>query len=63
MSLLSWWKRPKLDPVKLDPQTETETRELKGELAQQVMTFERRRSRVHEIAVQAVQSMREGNGR
>lgn len=63
MSLLSWWHRSKGPSVELDPKTENEKRALKGELAQRVMTFERRRNRVHQIAVQAVQSMREGNGR
>jgi len=63
MSLFSWWSRPKHEPVGLDPQTENEKRELKGDLAQRVMTFERRRNRVHNIAVQAVQSMREEHGR
>lgn len=60
MSLFSWWNRSKGPSVKLDPGAETEKRELKGELAQQVVTFERRRNTVHKIAEQAVQSMREG---
>ena len=62
MSLSSWLSRkPKIDhQIK---QIEQEHRELRAELAQAAVTFERRRHRVQEIAEQAIRSMREGQGR
>lgn len=60
MSLLSWWKLP---PLTARHQKTTpiiaEKRELQKELAQTVVTFERRNYNVKKIAEQALQSMRE----
>jgi len=62
MSLSSWLSRkPKADHQA--KQIEQEHRELRAELAQATVTFERRRHRVQEIAEQAIKSMREGQGR
>ncbi|MDR9774458.1 hypothetical protein RJJ65_17660 [Rhizobium hidalgonense] len=62
MSLSSWLsRRPKRDhEIKV---LEQEKRELLQELAHASVTFERRRYRVHEIAEQAIKSMREGQSR
>jgi hypothetical protein len=61
MTLPAWLSRkPKDDQIK---QIEQEHRELRAELAQAAVTFERRRHRVQEIAEQAIKSMREGQGR
>lgn len=60
MRLPTWLRREK-EPVTLDPHKEAEKKELQAELAQVVMTFERRRSRVETVAEAAVRSMREGH--
>lgn len=60
MKTLSWLFPAKEPPVSLDPHREAEKKELQAELAQAVVTFGRRRSRVQDIAEAAVISMREG---
>lgn len=64
MSMLTWWKKshPKNDAPLSGP-IEAEKRERQAELAQVVVTFERRRHSVQKIAEQALQSMREGHRR
>lgn len=59
MRLLSWWQLPKVT-VKPDPEIEKEKRDRRAELAQAVVTFERRRDRVQRIAEEAVISMQRG---
>lgn len=62
MNLLNWLRHPRR-PIEADQDLDREKLSLQQELAQHVVTFDRRRYRVHEIAVQAVKSMREGQGR
>lgn len=59
MRLLSWWRMPKRS-VKPDPDFEKEQQQRKADLAQAVVTFERRRDRVQRIAEEAVSSMQRG---
>jgi hypothetical protein len=61
MKMPSWLLPRTNKTVSLDPGKEAEKRELKAELAQVVMTFGRRRTRVQDIAEAAVTSMREGH--
>lgn len=61
MRLPSWLKPSETPAVVLDPDREAEKKELQAELAQVVVTFGRRRSRVQSIAEAAVSSMRDGN--
>lgn len=60
MRLLSWLRTPK-DRIaeSRDAPVEGEKKALRAELAQTVVTFERKRYRVHQIAEQALQRMRE----
>lgn len=60
MSLLSWLRTPKdrTEQSKTLP-VEGEKTALRAELAQRVVTFERKRFRVHQIAEQALQRMRD----
>jgi len=60
MNLLSWLN-PHKEPVASSPPQVEEKKALQAELAQTVMTFERRRHSVQKIAEQALQSMREGH--
>jgi len=60
MSMLSWWKKTHRDDAPLSTPIIAEKRELQRELAQTVVTFERRNYKVKEIAEQALQSMRDG---
>jgi len=60
MNLLSWLI-PHKGPIESSPPQIEEKKALQAELAQTVMTFERRRHNVQKIAEQALQSMREGH--
>ncbi|KQS79022.1 hypothetical protein ASG25_10560 [Rhizobium sp. Leaf384] len=57
----AWWRRPEGRTRSPAPVIENEKRERQAELAQAVVTFERRRLSVHETAKQALQSMREND--
>jgi hypothetical protein len=60
MSLLSWLRTPKDRTAESkDEPVEGEKKALRAELAQTVVTFERKRFRVHQIAAQALQRMRD----
>jgi len=63
MSLISWLKPSKRSvPTFAPPSVEKEeNKALKAELAQEVVTFERRRHTVQQIAEQALQRMKEGH--
>lgn len=64
MSMFAWWKKAQnRDASPLSGPIEAEKRERQAELAQVVVTFERRRHNVQKIAEQALQSMREGHRR
>lgn len=60
MSSFAWWKKSEDRVLPVDTAIQDEKREMLKELAQVVVTFERRRDRVHKTATQALQSMREG---
>ncbi|CUX23017.1 MULTISPECIES: hypothetical protein [Agrobacterium] len=62
MRLLSWWRLPKVQTLP-DPEIEKEKRDRKADLAQAVVTFERRRDRVQRIAEETVVSMQKGSRR
>ena len=57
MRLLSWWRLPKVQTLP-DPEMEKEKRDRKADLAQAVVTFERRRDRVQRIAEEVVVNMK-----
>lgn len=61
MSLMSWLMPRRSVPIVPRHPAEEEKRALKAELAQEVMTFERRRHNVQQIAEQALQRMKEGH--
>jgi len=62
MNFLAWWRSSR-PAVKPNPHQEDEKRHLKAQLAHTVMTFERDRYTVDNIAKRAVQSMRQGEQR
>jgi hypothetical protein len=64
MILPEWLRRSHHKrPMEADPDLEMEKLSLQRELAQKVVTFDRRRDRVHKLAVVTLHSMREGNKR
>lgn len=63
MSLLSWMNRSKPQPTLSQTEKADERQALKAELAQQVVTFERRAHTVTRIAEDAIRSMQRGDGK
>jgi len=64
MSIFARWKKSsERDITPLTAPVEAEKRELQAELAQAVITFERRNHSAKRIADLALQSMREGQSR
>ncbi|MBB4574370.1 hypothetical protein [Rhizobium lentis] len=64
MMLLNWFRRPRGKwSLWVDPDVEEEKRTLQAELAQTVVTFERRRNGVHELATVTLNSMKKGKKR
>ncbi|MBB2705981.1 MULTISPECIES: hypothetical protein [Rhizobium] len=64
MKLPTWIKRPRQAlSGNIDPAIEREKLDLQQELAQTIITFGRRRDRVHQLAVVTLNGMREGKKR
>ncbi|MBX5112669.1 hypothetical protein [Rhizobium lentis] len=65
MMLLNWLRRPRTTrwSLGIDPDVEREKRALQAELAQTVVTFERRRNGVHELATVTLNTMKKGKKR
>lgn len=64
MMLLKWFRRPRARwSLWVDPDVEEEKRALQAELAQTVVTFERRRKGVHEVATVTLDIMKKGKKR
>ncbi|OWV67954.1 hypothetical protein ATY76_13605 [Rhizobium sp. R339] len=64
MKLPTWIKRPQQAPSgNVNPEIEREKLDLQQELAQTVITFGRRRDRVHQMAVATLNGMKEGKKR
>ncbi|ARO22965.1 MULTISPECIES: hypothetical protein [Rhizobium] len=64
MMLLKWFRRPRTRwSLGGDPDVEEEKRVLQAKLAQTVVTFERRRHGVHELATVTLKTMKKGKKR
>ncbi|MBY5849691.1 hypothetical protein HFN51_03840 [Rhizobium leguminosarum] len=61
MRLLKWFRRPHARwSLGGDPDVEEEKRALQAELAQTVVTFDRLRNGVHEVASETMKIMKRG---